>query len=378
LVTDGHYKHTVGVVRHLGEMNATVDLVSRTLHDFACTSRYCRSVVRADDTDGGAYLEPIAKAVQNGHYDVLMPISYKATKALAQNRSLFQPHVWIGIADYSKIEMAANKNCMARLAKKVGVPAPHTFVPTSMEELREISRELKYPAVVKPQRETAGHSVKYVENEKSLVELFERIFSVDRLLPGDIPLVQEFIPGYGCGFFASYQNGVCKRVFMHRRIREYPASGGVSTCAESFYDAKLEEYGKRLLDELGWHGVAMVEFRHDARDGEFKLMEVNPKFWGSVELALAAGADFPGDLCCMAMGQELQFTDSYNRHLRFHWPTSISGELYHLWSRPSSFMEVFIDTVNPKVQSNFWISDFGPHFEELRHLCGRPFARKNR
>jgi predicted ATP-grasp superfamily ATP-dependent carboligase len=378
LVTDGHYKHTVGVIRHLGTMNASVDIVSSSAKEIACSSRYCRAVVVAEDVESPAFLETVRMAVTKTHYDVLMPISYKTTKVLAQNRDLFLPHVWMGVTDSSKIEKAANKNCMVQLAKRLGIPIPRTLAPGSLEELQEFSRGLNFPVVVKPQKETAGYSVKYIKDSMALTELYESFFALDDLLPEDIPLLQEYIPGQGCGFFATYQNGECKRVFLHRRIREYPASGGVSTCAESFYDSRLAEYGKRLLDALGWHGVAMVEFRQDARDGEYKLMEVNPKFWGSLELALAAGADFPGDLCVMAMGQELQCTDSYNRNLRFHWPISVSGELYHLWSRPQAFLNVASDFVNPKVQSNIWLSDLGPHYREMRHLRGLLFGRKHR
>ena len=80
---------------------------------------------------------------------------------------------------------------------------------------------------------------------------------------------------------------------MHRRIRERLVMGGPSTCAESVYDSKLLDYGLRVLKNLKWHGVAMVEFKKDSIDGEFKLMEINPKFWGSLDLAIASGVDFP-------------------------------------------------------------------------------------
>jgi predicted ATP-grasp superfamily ATP-dependent carboligase len=163
---------------------------------------------------------------------------------------------------------------------------------------------------------------------------------------------------------------------MHRRVREYPAGGGVSSCAESFYDARLEAFGRRMLDALGWHGVAMVEFRQDSRDGELKLLEVNPKFWGSLDLAMAAGADFPGDLCRMALGAKLDFTDAYDRNLRFQWPLSTSGDLFHLWTRPGSAFEVAMDLLNPRVKSNLRLNDFGPTLIELRHILGLLFRFK--
>jgi hypothetical protein len=106
-------------------------------------------------------------------------------------------------------------------------------------------------------------------------------------------------------------------------------------------------------------------------------MEINPKFWGSVDLPLAAGADFPGDLCRMALGATLSFTDSYARNLRFQWPLSGHGDLFHLWTRPQSFSEVALDFLNPGVKSNVWLGDFAPNFLELQGLAAQ-LLRKGR
>lgn len=87
---------------------------------------------------------------------------------------------------------------------------------------------------------------------------------------------------------------------MHKRIRELYTMGGPSTCAISVYDPKLLDYGLKILGALNWHGIAMVEFKKDSKDGTFKLMEINPKFWGSLDLAIASGIDFPYLLYKMA------------------------------------------------------------------------------
>ena len=124
----------------------------------------------------------------------------------------------------------------------------------------------------------------------------------------------------------------------------------------------------------------MVEFRQDSRNGQFNLIEVNPKLWGSLDLALAAGADFPGDLCRMALGEELPFTDRYERSLRYRWPFSISGELYHLKSRPLSFLETAMDSMNPRVKSNVWLNDLRPNLVEMGLLVRflvSPQSRRN-
>ncbi|HQI28317.1 MAG TPA: ATP-grasp domain-containing protein [Sedimentisphaerales bacterium] len=137
-----------------------------------------------------------------------------------------------------------------------------------------------------------------------------------------LPVVQEYVHGVGAGFFAFYQHGTLKRWYIHRRLRESPPTGGSSTAAETCYYPEIYELGKRMLDHLQWHGVAMVEFKLDERTGKVHLMEVNPKFWGSLELGLAAGVNFGELLVRTIRGEEIQAIlspDAYKR-LRFFWP----------------------------------------------------------
>ena len=114
-------------------------------------------------------------------------------------------------------------------------------------------------------------------------------------LPHDFPvMLQERIEGAGLGVFALYNHGRAAALFSHRRLREHPPWGGVSVLSESIpLCPRAADYATRLLDALGWHGVAMVEFKQDVRDGVPKLMEINGRFWGSLQLAIDAGVDFP-------------------------------------------------------------------------------------
>jgi predicted ATP-grasp superfamily ATP-dependent carboligase len=364
LVTDEHYKHTLGIVRRLGQAGVNVTLMANSSQSLVALSRHCKNILQVPEGGIGPLVEATLKAVQETNFDLLLPVGFTTTLAITHRRAEFERFVRLQLASPEKIELAANKKCMAELASTVDVPVPRTSLPSSKAEWNTLAKDFTYPVVVKPLMETAGRSVSYAMDQNELLALGDSgsYFSPPSLL------LQEYIPGFGCGFFATYRNGTCSRVFMHRRLREYPASGGVSTCAESFYDAKLELYGRRILDALSWHGVAMVEFRYDERDGEFKLIEVNPKFWGSLDLALEAGADFPGDLCRMAIGEELFFTNSYKRNLRYHWPFSVFGELYHLRNRPASFFSIVFDSLNPRVKSNIWPTDLKPNFAELISL----------
>lgn len=89
--------------------------------------------------------------------------------------------------------------------------------------------------------------------------------------------------------------------FMHERIHEVPPTGGPSAMA-TFDDPELIAVGSKVLcGELKWHGVAMVEFKKDVKDDLYKLIQMNPKFWGSLGLSIATGVDFPYLLMQMAV-----------------------------------------------------------------------------
>lgn len=369
-MTDESYKHSLGIIRQLGRMGVRVSVVATSRDSLVCRSRYRSDIVWSKAATTEAVLEAALGAVKGKRYDLLMPVGFPMTMALAQAREQFIPYVNLELASTAKMVRAANKAEMADLAREVGVPAPRTSVLSGMDELESLVAGMAFPIVVKPKMESRKGVVAYARTMAELRTICSERFAGQSSGIWEPQILQEFIPGYGCGFFATYQKGVCKRVFMHRRVREYPANGGASCCAESVHEAKLEEYGRRMLDALDWHGVAMVEFRRDSRDGDYKLIEVNPKFWGSLDLALAAGADFPGDLCRMALGATLPFTDAYDRNLRFQWPLSGHGDLFHLWTRPQSLLDVAFDLLNPKVKTNVWLRDCGPNLAELRGLVG--------
>jgi predicted ATP-grasp superfamily ATP-dependent carboligase len=371
LVTDEHYKHSLAIVRHLGKAGVQVSVVTHKEDSLVALSKYCQDTVLSAGARVEDYVEATLDAIRVRQYDLVIPVSYPMTLALAKRREQILAYSHLELVDNQTIEYAANKVKMMELAGKIGVPAPRTLVPADADDIRNGLAALTFPVVVKPQKESPGSGrVRYAKDLRELQLLLRTNLSAEP------PLVQEFIPGSGCGFFATYQRGVCKRVFMHRRVREYPASGGVSSCAESFYDAKLEDYGRRMLDALGWHGVAMVEFRRDSRDGEYKLMEINPKFWGSLDLALAAGADFPGDLCRMALGEILPLVDSYRRNLCYQWPLSGSGDLFHLWTRPQSIFSVARDFLDPRVKSNVWMNDLSPNLREVQEIFRQLLRRR--
>ncbi len=190
-------------------------------------------------------------------------------------------------------------------------------------------------------------------------------------------LLQRFIPGRGAGVFMLYQQGKLRAQFAHRRLREKPPKGGVSVLSESTrLEPKLAEQSEKLLDALDWHGIAMVEFRH-GEDGRFYLMEINPRLWGTTQLAIAAGVDFPRLLYRLAIEEPLGPAPAYRLGQRLRW---IPGDIDHLYLRGKEEgalsvlrgLWAFATTRLQGTDYDTWRwSDRGPIWEELKQYLGK-------
>jgi predicted ATP-grasp superfamily ATP-dependent carboligase len=122
------------------------------------------------------------------------------------------------------------------------------------------------------------------------------------------------------GIFLLIWDGEIRARFAHRRLREKPPAGGVSVYSESTAaDADLVARSRGLLERLGWQGVAMVEYKVDRATGTPYLMEINGRLWGSLQLAIDAGVDFPALLVSWALGEHPATVSSWRSGVRLRW-----------------------------------------------------------
>ena len=192
-------------------------------------------------------------------------------------------------------ERAIRKDLTLTCARRTGIPVPETLYPQTRAGIDEC-RRLKFPVILKmaSQQFPLGTTVMF-QHKYLRVETFEDLERVLTALPeGQYPMVQEYVPGKGAGMSMLIRGGEVVLAFQHRRIREFPPEGGVGVVCEAMQpDPKLLDQSRRLLIDMGWDGVAMVEFRLNEVTGGSVLMEVNGRFWGSLPTAIHAGAAFP-------------------------------------------------------------------------------------
>ena len=157
-------------------------------------------------------------------------------------------------------------------------------------------RTLTFPCVIKPARsrlKTPAGWIKTAVRSVGSGDDYARLLATAPELRYPF-MIQRQIEGDGVGVFALCDRGETRMLFSHRRLREKPPWGGVSVLRESIaVDPVAADYRRRLLRALGWHGVAMVEFKRERATGVPFLMEINGRFWGSLQLAIDAGLDFP-------------------------------------------------------------------------------------
>ena len=147
---------------------------------------------------------------------------------------------------------------------------------------------------------------------------------------GHEPIAQEYVDTpHEYGFFAMYDHGEPVATFQHRQRRGYSYAGGPSAFRESIDIPELSDAGLALLDELDWHGPAMVEFLRNEETGEFKLMEINPRFWSSLPFTVQAGADFPYYYWQLATGDRESIRPGYDVGMGGH---LLRGEALYLHS----------------------------------------------
>jgi predicted ATP-grasp superfamily ATP-dependent carboligase len=325
LVTPGNLRSSLAVTRSLGRQQIRVTVADDGTGGLAGASRYCQQIVRVPSParSAEAFVSALRDEVSRGRHSVVIPADDVTLSIVSQARAQLDGLVALPFPDLETIQTAHDKGALAALASETGIPIPKTVVLRDPADLNGVIKHVGFPAVVKARVSRFQHggqwreggAVRYV---RSAAELAEAVRVVHANAP--CPVVQECISGDGRGIFVLMNRGRLRAAFAHRRIREKPPSGGVSVLSESVaLDPQLLAHAERLLEALKWHGVAMLEFKRDSRDGVTKLLEINGRFWGSLQLAVDAGVDFPYLLYRLAIDGDVEPVLTYRIGVRLRW-----------------------------------------------------------
>nr|WP_277345716.1 ATP-grasp domain-containing protein [Pseudomaricurvus alkylphenolicus] len=218
------------------------------------------------------------------------------------------------MAKSEALSSVLDKQVTFTIAQELGMEVPRHHSITNINQLEPIENKLSFPVVVKPGRSMGAafdhRSQLKVEYAFSPADLHN--LSGAALKYGEV-ILQEYVQGTGVGVEVLADKGRILYAFQHERVHEVPLTGGGSSLRKSVdLDPLLYQQTAKLIDRLSWDGVAMVEYKLDRNSGSAHFMEVNGRFWGSLPLAEASGANFPLMLYRYWVNGETDFPQNYS------------------------------------------------------------------
>ncbi len=341
LVLDGNQNQAVAAVRSLAQAGHTVLTGDWTSWNKAGWSRFVRESFRYPSPQGRvkAFVSSIADLVAIEPGTLVLPMTEATTLPLSLHRDqIFRAGGRMVLPSHEQVLRAFDKQQTTELARSLGIAIPHTILVENRDDAERVAHTFEYPVVLKPRASEelgqqgnvrTGGRPRYAsttaEFESAYADISQRSSGV---------LVQQYVEGEGTGYFALMHNGELRAEFAHRRIRDvYPTGSGSAVRESREPEPEIRRAGLAILEALGWHGVAMVEFRWQKGKAPV-FMEVNGRFWHSLPLACYAGVDFPALLAQMAEHGDVPPQHGYRSGVRCRW---FLGDLRHLvevWKGP--------------------------------------------
>jgi predicted ATP-grasp superfamily ATP-dependent carboligase len=375
LLLDGQQRSALAVVRSLGRRGIEVHVADAETACLAGASRHARSRLRYPDPylDPSAFVSWVRETAVDRGFDTVFPVTDASSMALLAARDK-PAGVRYVCAQGDSYEQVTNKASLIELATRVGVRIPRTDVVTGLAEIERYIARAQFPLVIKPARSRlllAGRIIStsvFVAASAEEARRFARAQPWIEVLPC---LMQEFVEGHGAGVFAMYASGRPIAWFAHRRIREKPPRGGVSVlCESTAADPFLRSCAERILDAAHYEGAAMVEFRVDPHGAAY-LMEINARLWGSLQLAIDCGVDFPWLMYESFSGRAVQPIERYVVGRRLRW---FLGDLDNLLIelKGNGLSRTAGERLRSVARAALTTFDFGARNEVLRWSDPRP------
>ena len=379
IVTDAHYRMSVSLIR---------DLIERGVRVVACEKASIKNpvgfasggifrCVRLPDEKYEDALFALCRALseQDGEKPALLPAGAKTLAMLSEKYERFSAAAGLCIGSPLQLALLNDKAAVAELAGKLGVPVPESFEPADGEAMDAFFSRVPPGCVVKPRCGekfglTAAQRYKICRTKEALAAAFFHFQSIT----DEAPLVQEYLPGEGFGCSVLAKDGAVLRTICHHRLREYPVSGGPSSCCECVKREDLANYAAKIIRETGFSGPAMFEFKC-ASDGSPRLLEVNPRIWGTFPLTRVSKSDFAYSWFCLSKNLPLPKEAAPQSVKMVYYPADFAAGLGYLKKGDlRKAFAVFCDLLAPTVKNGLAErGDPGPgraYFRNLFHRGG--------
>lgn len=309
LIPDGSYRLLMQVVYCFSKHKSfEVHVLSDEKYAPMRYSRLVENYKVIDYTSVSDWLKIIDNYVSKYKIDLILPICEESTKKLIVHREqLASKELLVPLSSFENFKKATNKVDLAMHLGMSGISHPKTKI-VKPNSINEDKFQLDYPVIAKPSESMDGFGIKYLSNETQLQE-FYRCLSRPYVL-------QEYIDGYDidCSVLCKDGNVIAytiQRGILFESRKFSPAIG-----LEFLQQKEILEIVKKMMASLEWNGVAHIDLRYDNNAKNFKVIEINGRFWGSVDASMATGLNFPHLYCMLARQKEIQQIEY--AHIKFY------------------------------------------------------------
>lgn len=318
LVTDGFLRTALSATRSLGSAGFRVMVSERSVINPARYSRYASRALRCPtQQDATRYIAWLRSTVREHGIDAVLPINDISTSAVVHNEI---PGAVALVPTPEQFQVCRDKLLTVGLASQACVPVPMAVGVATLPEAREALARIGTPAVLKLRESSGGRGIAFLDNSEDLDRAWP-------LFAGQSVYIQQRVPsGRKFDVCLLYDaQGDLQRRFVQEEVRWYPTQSSVSTVQRSADRPDLVELACRTLEPIGWRGVVELEYMEDAA-GTPWLLEINPRLWSSVELAVQCGIDFATLSVDLALGREIPQDPGY------------PADVYCTWTLPGEFL----------------------------------------
>jgi protein-tyrosine-phosphatase/predicted ATP-grasp superfamily ATP-dependent carboligase len=318
LVLGDDLRPLLSVIRSLGRGGIEVHIGWHPAHTEALRSRYLNRAhhLPAYRPDDDRWKRSMVELMDRERFDLVIPCSDPTTVPLQTHRAELEPHGRIYLLDDLAFRVVSDKFKANELARSLGIRVPRELVVRRLVESDQVREMFELPVVVKPQWSHDPHALG-PRRLVRLVDSWEKLVSaLKEMLPAGPVSVQEFVRGRGTGVELLLADGKPLLEFQHQRLHEPPLGGAGPYRQSMALTPELRDAALAFLGAVRYTGVAMVEFKVDPQTKNWAFIEVNGRFWGSLPLAVAAGADFPLALFQFLVEGRREFPRRYRVGLR--------------------------------------------------------------
>jgi len=385
LVTDASERKSLAAVRHLGERGLWVAAGGVKRWEQAFFSKYCRGKVLYPNPvkEPEAFTAFMLEYLERNRFDCVLPMSCYTTILFSRHKDEFSRLTNLAVPDHDLLQRVRDKVEIVKVARSLGIGAPETWQPADEDEARRLAARISYPCVVKYRRGTGSMGIRYAHRPDELLHFYRTpAHETDVVFDEPTPIVQEYIPGRVTDVSFLCNRGRPRAAEVHTRTLTWPPSGGWGVTYLTVDAPELKEKALRLLEEVGWHGPGLVEFKIDSRTGDEKLMEINTRFGGGLDVSRQAGVDFAWLTVKMAIEGEIEPVWDYRVGMKYRF---LGSELKSILAGENR-LERLLEYLTPErgARHELRMSDPLPHlagaavalYRPMRAAAGRIFDRR--